>query len=938
MKTTKRALFSSVIALILCFSMLVGTTFAWFTDSVESGVNHIIAGNLDVELYHKGNQVTNTYDKLFKGIKWEPGVVAYENITVANEGTLALKYQLGINFDNATPAKNGKTLADALQVAIVENGVSDYTNDAAGRAKLISNCTFAPMASVMQAGKLEAKSDDVTVEDTRTYGIVIWWEPTDEDNDFNMNNEDKAELSINLGIKLFATQVEGEFDSFGPDYDEDAWHEKFQVASADDLNDALANAKPGDVITVMEDIEAGDTITIPAAPATFAMRSAPAPVVLDLNGKTIKGTVGRDAEGNRVHVLVNNGNLVLTNGTVESAGKNGGSAIYNAAGATLVLENVTVLGAPKDGSSWPSYGINNYGYMVVEDATVKTYHGGIATADGAETIINYANVDVGQGTATAITSYTLYTYGTAKLTVNGGIFANTASDAKGTGGAIVCQSGDNAIIITGGSFSGGCGLYGDFVISGGTFDRDVKNLVAEGYKSVDNGDGTFTVLFPQESFDSLIKNAGENATIEIPAGTYTFPASDIKAGQTLICAPGTVFEGTSKLNINGATVIGATFSNPNGTAADQTINGTFKNCVFEGKNGLRWCYAGDTVVFEDCVFSGSTYGVHFDGGANKVVFRRCTISGFNAMGGAVEMATFEDCTFKSNGKSGYNGINMWGSTEMIGCTFVFDGTAGTEWVDACGDNKTYTFTNCIVTDGKTEKGIETVVGNYGVGNTIIINGETLGLVSDEVVLDADLAAGKDVVMTSDMKFNASQTTANSGYGATGVSVKGGVLDGNGHSLGINNWGTWDAAVHTTGGTIKNLTINSGMRGIFMGSATADVYIDNVIINGTIYTFNSDGGDKNYGVYISNSTLNGWTSHSDVHKEVVYTKCSFGEGQGYAFCRPYGPTKFVGCNFSEGFTVDPVGAVTFENCTINGVALTDANLATLVTNPANATVK
>lgn len=206
-------------------------------------------------------------------------------------------------------------------------------------------------------------------------------------------------------------------------------------------------------------------------------------------------------------------------------------------------------------------------------------------------------------------------------------------------------------------------------------------------------------------------------------------------------------------------------------------------------------------------------------------------------------------------------------------------------------------------------------------------------------LDTALAEGKNVVLSGNMNFNSSETTANSGYGATGVSVKGSVLDGNGYSLGINNWGTWDSAVHTTGGTIKNLTINSGMRGIFMCSATADVYIDNVIIDGTVYTFNSDGGSQDYGVYISNSTLNGWTSHSDVHKEVVYTNCNFGEGSGYAYCRPYGPTTFKNCAFEAGFAVDARGQVTFENCTIGGVALTADNLATLVTSGtiANATV-
>ena len=131
-------------------------------------------------------------------------------------------------------------------------------------------------------------------------------------------------------------------------------------------------------------------------------------------------------------------------------------------------------------------------------------------------------------------------------------------------------------------------------------------------------------------------------------------------------------------------------------------------------------------------------------------------------------------------------------------------------------------------------------------------------------------------------------------------------------------------------TELHLTINSGMRGIFMGGATADVYIENVVIDGTIYTFNSDGGNKNYGVYISNSTLNGWTSHSDVHKEVVYTNCNFGEGQGYAFCRPYGKTVLENCVFEEGFEFDTAKTsdITFINCYYGDTLITADNAATL----------
>ena len=71
----------------------------------------------------------------------------------------------------------------------------------------------------------------------------------------------------------------------------------------------------------------------------------------------------------------------------------------------------------------------------------------------------------------------------------------------------------------------------------------------------------------------------------------------------------------------------------------------------------------------------------------------------------------------------------------------------------------------------------------------------------------------------------------------------------------------------------------------------------------------------------------------------FTDCKFGEGNGYAYCRPYAPTEFIGCEFGEGYQMDPRAAVTFKDCTIGGVALTADNLSTLViSNIANATVK
>lgn len=206
---------------------------------------------------------------------------------------------------------------------------------------------------------------------------------------------------------------------------------------------------------------------------------------------------------------------------------------------------------------------------------------------------------------------------------------------------------------------------------------------------------TYVIANTTDELNAALAN--NDSHIYLKEGEYTIPAKNYFTSSTVInCAPGTKFTGNSKLNINGATIVGATFSNPTGTAVEQTINGIFKGCTFEGSNGLRWCYAGETVIFEDCVFSGSVYGVHFDGGANDVIFRNCTLSGFNALPRAITMVTFEGCTFKGNGKSSYNGANLWGSSKLINCEFTFDGSCANEWIDCIGEEKTYEFTNCTI--------------------------------------------------------------------------------------------------------------------------------------------------------------------------------------------------------------------------------------------------
>ena len=145
-----------------------------------------------------------------------------------------------------------------------------------------------------------------------------------------------------------------------------------------------------------------------------------------------------------------------------------------------------------------------------------------------------------------------------------------------------------------------------------------------------------------------VEKAQAGDVVEVPAGEYTFPAGSIKEGMTLKCAEGTVFEGSSNLNINGATVVGATFSNPNGNAAGSTINGTFKDCEFTGKNAFRYCYAGENAVFENCTFKelGDQWLFHFDGGDGNITCINCTFDGKRvAIGGSVNNLVMENCKF-----------------------------------------------------------------------------------------------------------------------------------------------------------------------------------------------------------------------------------------------------------------------------------------------------
>ena len=135
-KTTKRALLSSIMAIVLCLAMLIGTTFAWFTDTASTAVNKIQAGNLEIELQMKNNdgEWVNAEGKTLpflvegkipaKGtqILWEPGCTYYvPEVRVVNKGNLAVKFEY-VNGLLGVTGKLAEVLEPVFKTPVDANG------------------------------------------------------------------------------------------------------------------------------------------------------------------------------------------------------------------------------------------------------------------------------------------------------------------------------------------------------------------------------------------------------------------------------------------------------------------------------------------------------------------------------------------------------------------------------------------------------------------------------------------------------------------------------------------------------------------------------------------------------------------------------------------------------------------------------------------------
>ena len=467
-KLTKRALLFSVVAMLVCITMLIGTTFAWFTDSASTAVNKIQAGTLDVKLLAEDGTTslegqTLAWQKAAghesDEVLWEPGCTyKLQPIVIKNAGNLALKYKIVI-----TGIRGDAKLNEAIEWTI--------TNTSATTALDADH----PLAA--------GASDTLTISGHMKESA---------------GNEYQG-LSIDgIGITVVATQDTVEYDSNDNTYDENAEYPAI-VSTATDIREAVEQGKANVLLT--EDITVDDGIQISVKNDT----------AINFNGNTLTGAV----ESGSISSSDGPTNLVLSDPNNSGEYSIDGELVQHAGGGYTQLSAITV---------WkPTVTIESGKYthdnavilcqLQTQDpnAVGVVINGGTFDGKGAASVIAniFGNVIVNNGEFNAhydgdSSGECVYvdsgnSYVPSVTTINGGTFnadkrifyvdVNTSYTQKivVTGGTFNVAEGGSLIQVSSGNAS-------DYLtITGGTFNVDPSAYVDTANYDVTQSGSTWTV-------------------------------------------------------------------------------------------------------------------------------------------------------------------------------------------------------------------------------------------------------------------------------------------------------------------------------------------------------------------------------------------------------------------------------------------------------------
>ena len=456
-KSTKRALLGSIMAMVLCLAMLVGATFAWFTDTASTGVNKIQAGNLDVALEMKdaAGQWVSAEGKTLNWVKaaageqvlWEPGCTyTLPELRVVNNGNLALKYKLVIS---------------GIQGDAELNNVIDWTMTLDGTAYTLG-----------KEHHLAAKNGEIVDADVLTISGKM---QESAGNDYMNKSID------GIAITVVAAQDTVEYDSINNTYDADAEY-PITVTTGDELQSIVNNATAPVNIVLANSITTNNFV-IPEDKD----------VTLDLNGRTVA-----NAES---HTILNKGHLTLKDSSADKSGqiislKGNTAALRNGDNAVCVVEGGTISRDGANGNTW--HVVENFGKMTFNGGKVVLKNGnGFAITNGW----NY--FDPGASTTHAV------------MEINALELDTDSSGIKN------CRYGDLTVNDVNVASTGYWALSNDYlgtaVINGGTFTSTSFKAVSNGAAMTVNG-GTFdgtAGFFVQSYATSTVLNGGTYTNMNV---------------------------------------------------------------------------------------------------------------------------------------------------------------------------------------------------------------------------------------------------------------------------------------------------------------------------------------------------------------------------------------------------------------------------------------
>ncbi|MBR3750482.1 MAG: SipW-dependent-type signal peptide-containing protein [Clostridia bacterium] len=638
-KNTRLALGMSLLSILLCVSMLVGTTFAWFTDSVTSNLNQIIAGNLDLEVYYGDPADKNSIadaEKLFDDVTlWEPAAVAWENLTVINLGTLALKYDLMVSFNDENNV-NGYGLSDILEIGVVDGGVTADTREGA-------------IAQVQQWNKLTDFSLNGILLDqdaSKTYGLVIRWNPTDEDNNWNVNNgkntSDGQPLHINLGVMAFATQMIKENDSFGNDYDENAPWTTYADYSWYNANDSVFTVNSAEELAGLAAIANGTAENI--ARDTF-------------KGKTVN--IGKDIDLNgRLWTPISQFNGVLNgqNHTVYNmkvVGNDSVGFIGRQAGASCTIKDITFENAYVEGFRFIGvvmgyvYGSHTLDNVDVVNSTAVARYNSQSKGIRVGGLIGFLPPDGNPQTMKNcdVTGCTISGYH------NVGAMSGTNYQVVTTEN---CTASNNTLIYGSdqqGAFDFGAGSSGyvEYVPASGftATNNTIKGVFLSEKGAQAAIDAGATVLELNPDANVTLKDLGNLNTIYANGATVSFNGTTIK----------------KDLTVKGAVIPSEIKSH--------TVDLYFEDCAFTGAYGINYTYC-DNATFINCTFDCAEKAIHFDRVNTSLKVVNCEFIRGRVQLGAPGNVSFTECTFGATESTSIwseKGMRVYGPTEFKGCEF-----------------------------------------------------------------------------------------------------------------------------------------------------------------------------------------------------------------------------------------------------------------------------